>query len=292
MRRSPIIKVELVNGACLCFLRGCTCITSCTHICFPPNACAAGMADCLHASRKNTASGRHALSLHTENGERQDHESCLPPGLGIFRREGWWVRAQGQAADALCRSLWWQQITNMIMTRGSCILISGKSRAGLAITSTTTSPTSMWRCVSAVLCFDRMRRPKERCTQNRDTHERPKSGPDSLEAPLDWRPIPWFQDYNRTSPLNQLPDLRWALHVPRQSMCLGRMNDRLTWGGGGGGGGGLYRPQNGCYGTMGFVGTRGAGDFVLGIQQGEIFSFDPMCLHSKYSEFCGEFKNG
>ena len=41
--------------------------------------------------------------------------------------------------------------------------------------------------------------------------------------------------------------------------------------------------------TMGFV---GAGDFVLGIQQGEIFLFDPMCLYSKYSEFCGEFKNG
>ena len=44
------------------------------------------------------------------------------------------------------------------------------------------------------------------------------------------------------------------------------------------------------YGTMGFVGA-GAGDFVLGIWQGEIFLFDPMCLYSKYSE-CGEFKNG
>ena len=40
---------------------------------------------------------------------------------------------------------------------------------------------------------------------------------------------------------------------------------------------------------MGFVGT---GDFVLGIRQGEIFLFDPMCLYSKYLEFCGEFKNG
>ena len=31
------------------------------------------------------------------------------------------------------------------------------------------------------------------------------------------------------------------------------------------------------YGTMGFV---VAGDFVLGIRQGEIFLFDPMCLYS------------
>ena len=46
------------------------------------------------------------------------------------------------------------------------------------------------------------------------------------------------------------------------------------------------------YRTMGFVGARGAGDFVLGIRQGEIFLFDPMCPYSKYSEFCGEFKNG
>ena len=46
------------------------------------------------------------------------------------------------------------------------------------------------------------------------------------------------------------------------------------------------------YRTMGFLGDGGAGDFVLGIRQAEIFLFDPMCLHSKYSEFCGEFKNG
>ena len=46
------------------------------------------------------------------------------------------------------------------------------------------------------------------------------------------------------------------------------------------------------YRTMGFVGARGAGDFVLGIWQGKIFLFEPMCLYSKYSEFCGEFKNG
>ena len=41
---------------------------------------------------------------------------------------------------------------------------------------------------------------------------------------------------------------------------------------------------------MGFVGATGAGDFFLGRRQGEIFLFDPMCLCSKYSEFCGEFK--
>ena len=47
------------------------------------------------------------------------------------------------------------------------------------------------------------------------------------------------------------------------------------------------------YRTMGFVGARGAGDFVLGIWQGEIFLFDPMCLSvCLYSELCGEFKNG
>ena len=46
------------------------------------------------------------------------------------------------------------------------------------------------------------------------------------------------------------------------------------------------------YGTMCFVGARGTGDFVLGIGQGEIFLFDPMCRYSKYSEFRGEFKNG
>ena len=45
------------------------------------------------------------------------------------------------------------------------------------------------------------------------------------------------------------------------------------------------------YGTMGFVGARSAGDFGLGIRRGEFFLFDPMCLYSKYSEFCGELKN-
>ena len=57
------------------------------------------------------------------------------------------------------------------------------------------------------------------------------------------------------------------------------------------GGGGCPSPPlqtpKWLYRTMGFV---GAGDFVLGIQQGEIFLVDPMCLYSKYSEFCGEFK--
>ena len=46
------------------------------------------------------------------------------------------------------------------------------------------------------------------------------------------------------------------------------------------------------YGSMGYVGTGGAGDFVLGIRQGEFFLCYPMCLYSKYSEFCGEFKTG
>ena len=60
----------------------------------------------------------------------------------------------------------------------------------------------------------------------------------------------------------------------------------------GGGGGGALRTPKLSYGTMCFVGARGAGDFLLGIGQGEIFLFDPMCLHSKYSEFRAEFKNG
>ena len=51
----------------------------------------------------------------------------------------------------------------------------------------------------------------------------------------------------------------------------------------------LLQTPKWLYRTMGFV---GAGDFVLGIWQGEIFLFDPMCLYSKYSEFCTEFKNG
>ena len=60
----------------------------------------------------------------------------------------------------------------------------------------------------------------------------------------------------------------------------------------GGGGGGALRTPKLLQGTMCFVGAKGAGDFVLGIRQGEIFLFDPMCLCSKYSEFRGEFKNG
>ena len=61
---------------------------------------------------------------------------------------------------------------------------------------------------------------------------------------------------------------------------------------GGGGGDPPLRTPKLSYGTMCFVGARGAGAFVLGIGQGEIFLFDPMCLYSKYSEFRGEFKNG
>ena len=44
------------------------------------------------------------------------------------------------------------------------------------------------------------------------------------------------------------------------------------------------------YRTMCFVGAGGAGDFVLGRWQGEFFLFDPMCLYSKYSEFCENSK--
>ena len=54
-------------------------------------------------------------------------------------------------------------------------------------------------------------------------------------------------------------------------------------------GAGALQTPKWLYRTMGFV---GAGDFVLGIRQGEIFLVDPMCLFSNYSEFCGEFKNG
>ena len=46
------------------------------------------------------------------------------------------------------------------------------------------------------------------------------------------------------------------------------------------------------HGTRCFVGAGGAGDFVSGLRQGEFFLFHPMCLYSKYSQFCGEFKNG
>ena len=52
-----------------------------------------------------------------------------------------------------------------------------------------------------------------------------------------------------------------------------------------GGGGGALQTPKWLYRTMGFVGAGGTGDFVLGIWQGEIFLFDPMCLYSKYSDF-------
>ena len=81
---------------------------------------------------------------------------------------------------------------------------------------------------------------------------------------------------------------------------------RESWGHGGrpwpgpdpkGGGGGGHPPPplrtpKLSHGTVCFVGAGGAADFVLGIRRGGIFLFDPMCLYSKYSEFCGEFKNG
>ena len=52
------------------------------------------------------------------------------------------------------------------------------------------------------------------------------------------------------------------------------------------------RTSKWLYGSMDFVGTRGAGDFILGIRQGGIFLFYPMCLYSKYSECCVEINNG
>ena len=59
--------------------------------------------------------------------------------------------------------------------------------------------------------------------------------------------------------------------------------------GGGGGAPSSMDPRMVVRINGGFV---GAGDFVLGIWQGEIFLFDPMCLYLEYSEFCEEFKNG
>ena len=64
-----------------------------------------------------------------------------------------------------------------------------------------------------------------------------------------------------------------------------------------GGGGGApppppLRTPKLSHGTVCFVDAGGAADFVLGIRQGGTFLFHPMCLYSKYSEFCGEFKNG
>ena len=49
------------------------------------------------------------------------------------------------------------------------------------------------------------------------------------------------------------------------------------------GGGGVQTPKW-LYRTMGFMGATGAGVFVLGIRQGEIFLFNPMCLYSNFVE--------
>ena len=62
-----------------------------------------------------------------------------------------------------------------------------------------------------------------------------------------------------------------------------------------GGGGGTPPPLRTpklSHRTVCFVGAGGAADFVFGIRRGGIFLFHPMCLYSKYSQFCGEFKNG
>ena len=51
---------------------------------------------------------------------------------------------------------------------------------------------------------------------------------------------------------------------------------------------GALQTSKWLYGSMDFVDD---GDFVPRISQGEFFSFYPMCLYSKYSEFCGKFTN-
>ena len=92
---------------------------------------------------------------------------------------------------------------------------------------------------------------------------------------------------------------------PDDTRSTNRFSRRRRWARGlalagtrpqGGGGGGhppppLRTPKL-SHGTVCFVGAGGAADFVLGIRRGVIFLFHPMCLYSKYSEFCGEFKNG
>ena len=50
-----------------------------------------------------------------------------------------------------------------------------------------------------------------------------------------------------------------------------------------GGGGGLRIPKW-FYGTIGFVGARGVGDFVLGILQGEFFFGFTLCVYTQNSQ--------
>ena len=81
----------------------------------------------------------------------------------------------------------------------------------------------------------------------------------------------------------------WGLNSKLQFTGANPGQDPTPKGGGGGTPPPPLQTPKWLYRTMAFV---GAGDFVLGIRQGENFLFDPMCLYSKYSEFCGEFKNG
>ena len=128
-------------------------------------------------------------------------------------------------------------------------------------------------------------------------HHQPKMGPHSLNLPQVWASICWTL-------LDPVP--RASLHLPVRVHRLLLAPLDAGWGGGGGHGGRSWSgpdPKGGggppplrtpklSHGTRCFVGAGGAGDFVLGIRQGEFFLFHPMCLYSKYSEFCGEFKNG
>ena len=82
----------------------------------------------------------------------------------------------------------------------------------------------------------------------------------------------------------------WALKMVK--IARGALLVRTRPQRGGGGDPPPLRTPKLSHGTRCFVGAGGAGDFVLGIRQGEFFLFHPMCLSSKYSEFCGEFKNG
>ena len=73
---------------------------------------------------------------------------------------------------------------------------------------------------------------------------------------------------------------QWAL-----AMVVAAAHDTTTreWGGGG------SRDQKMVIRVIQFVGS---GEFVLSLWHGMNFSFYHLCLHSKSSDFYGEFKNG
>ena len=103
-------------------------------------------------------------------------------------------------------------------------------------------------------------------------------------------------------PRNVVVTLHWegkarAANSDFARLCLGMPTgagpgrDPTPKGGGGGHPPPTLRTPKLSHGTVCFVGAGGAADFVSGIRRGGIFLFHPMCLYSKYSEFCGEFKN-